>query len=280
MMTFSKNEWIGKIQTKFGGSDTLFLAIGIVAIISGILVDLFILRLLCLLVVAGSAVLLYSSIRARQLQFHSATSELQQVSQPQPESQIMKKLMFDDLQHGPQKGFRVVEETDDHPVSSEIVHSMEAAHMSQTSAFNAQPYRPVRKIEHHIPREFQLADFFDIDSAIYKGDAEPRTEFDFLLNKILAVMKEVFFAQTVVFFWANREKQQMIMETHLTESTNFFTTRRFPIGHDLVSKVALTGKPELVSEVNPMSESELFQAGVWMPAGFLPNSSITFAASG
>jgi hypothetical protein len=85
MMTFSKNEWIGKIQSKFAGGDTVFLTVGIIAVISGILVDLFVLRLLCLFVVIGAAVLLYSSIRARQLQFHSASGELSQVSQPQPE---------------------------------------------------------------------------------------------------------------------------------------------------------------------------------------------------
>lgn len=258
MTTFSKNELVRGIQSKFAGGDTVFLAIGIIAIIAGILVDLFVLRLLCLLVVVGSAVLLYSSIRAHQLQFHSASNDLRQASYPQPESQTMKKLIFDDLQHDPKKGFRVAEETDDHAVPAEMDRHVEPVPLSQTSVFAGQRHHSTLKSEHHIPREFQLSDFFDIDSTIYQGEAEPRTEFDFLLSKMLGVIKEVFFAQTVVFFWANRDKHQMIMETHLTDSADFFTTRRFPIGHDLVSKVALTGKPELVSEVNPLSESELF----------------------
>jgi diguanylate cyclase (GGDEF)-like protein len=107
-------------------------------------------------------------------------------------------------------------------------------------------------------REFAVSDFFDFDSEIFKGETEPRTEFDFLLVKLLGVVKEVLFAHSVSFFWANREKQQMVLETKVTDSLNYFSARRFAIGHDLVSRVATTGRPEVLTEVNPDSEAELF----------------------
>ena len=47
------------------------------------------------------------------------------------------------------------------------------------------------------------------------------------------------------------------MEARVTDSSRFIASRRFALGHDLVSKVALTGKPELVTEVNELSEHEL-----------------------
>ena len=70
-------------------------------------------------------------------------------------------------------------------------------------------------------------------------------------------MKEVLFAHSVAFFWANREKHQMVLEARISDSANFIPSRRFSMGHDLVSKVAEHGKPELVSVVNPLSEREL-----------------------
>ncbi|HLA99820.1 MAG TPA: diguanylate cyclase, partial [Bacteroidota bacterium] len=107
-------------------------------------------------------------------------------------------------------------------------------------------------------REYEVADFFDFDSEIFKGETEPRTEFDFLLVKLLGMVKEVLFAHSVSFFWANREKQQMVLETKVTDSLNYFSSRRFSIGHDLVSAVAISGKPEILSNVNPDSQDELF----------------------
>jgi transcriptional regulator with GAF, ATPase, and Fis domain len=63
----------------------------------------------------------------------------------------------------------------------------------------------------------------------------------------------------VAFFWVNREKQQMVMEAIATDSAAYNATRRFPLGDDLVSKVAVSGKPEFITEVNPKSEAELFR---------------------
>ena len=106
-------------------------------------------------------------------------------------------------------------------------------------------------------REFQIADFFDLDAPVFNGDAEPRAEFDFLLGKVLSLVKDVVFAHSVAFFWANRDKQQMVLEGKVSDSTAFTSRRRFAIGHDLVSKVAINGKPELITNVNPDSEAEL-----------------------
>jgi diguanylate cyclase (GGDEF)-like protein len=107
--------------------------------------------------------------------------------------------------------------------------------------------------------EFQVTDFFDLNSDLSQQETEPRAEFDFLLTKVLAVIKEVLFAHTVAFFWANRDKQMMVCETKLTDSDVFMKERRYSIGQDLVSQIAQTGKPEVISRVNPISEKELLR---------------------
>ncbi|MBI4811008.1 MAG: diguanylate cyclase [Ignavibacteriales bacterium] len=167
----------------------------------------------------------------------------------------MKRLIFDDFQPHRNEGFST-EEKEAGEIS--IPERLSHADSNQSAENRDYSFTSTTRVEEPKVREFNKSDFFDVDSEIYKTETEPRTEFDFLLNKVLGVIKEVLFAHTVAFFWANREKNQMIMEAHVSDSVNFFSSRRFPIGHDLVSKVAQTGKPEFVSEINQLSESELF----------------------
>jgi diguanylate cyclase (GGDEF)-like protein len=170
----------------------------------------------------------------------------------------MKKMMFDDVQaaesetsyyHTPEPRFEPAKP------AAKIQHTA----LADAPAMSAHSFKPTSRSDaHNTVREFNISDFFDADSEIYKGESEPRAEFDFLLLKVLGVIKEVLFAHSVAFFWANREKQQMVLEARVTDSQHFISSRRFPIGHDLVSKVAVTGHPELVTEINPKSERELF----------------------
>ena len=55
-------------------------------------------------------------------------------------------------------------------------------------------------------RELTIVDFFDLDSDPALTDIEPKSEFHALLDKVLLVIKDVVFAHTVAFFWANRDK--------------------------------------------------------------------------
>lgn len=165
----------------------------------------------------------------------------------------MKKIVFDDLQV--EKGGKIVitEVIEDNtpkatPISS--VTSIKEKAMDDR-------LQNIKSKSETIPHEFQISDFFDIEINGVKGGPDPKTEFDYLLGKILKVIKEVTFAHTVAFFWANREKQQMVCEEKVTDSQYFLKNRKFQIGHDLVSKVALNSKPELISRVNPVSEKEL-----------------------
>ncbi len=170
------------------------------------------------------------------------------------EKNEMKKLVFDDFQSD-RLGKCLVKEIDDGVVVRSTNNSV--AHQTPKEEKKVMVNKPLKPEAKQTVREFQVSDFFDVNADVYKGGSEPRIEFDYLLNKVLAVIKEVTFAHTVAFFWANKEKQQMVCEEKITDSHYFIESRRFNFGHDIVSKIALQSKPEIITRVNPVSEHEL-----------------------
>ena len=162
----------------------------------------------------------------------------------QPPQASMKKLLFDDFQSSV-SGYVVRE-----------VHESEE-HTVVPSTKTAQPVPAPLKEE--TVRELTIVDFFDLDSDPALTDIEPKSEFHALLDKVLLVIKDVVFAHTVAFFWVNRDKGQMILESMATDSDQFMSGRRFPIENDLVSKTALEAKPQLLGSVTPNAEAELLR---------------------
>ncbi len=108
-------------------------------------------------------------------------------------------------------------------------------------------------------RDAESIDFFDIETDTPAQDAEPRDEFHTLLNRVLLVLKTVLFSHTAAYFWFNREKQQLVLEGVATDSASFFPHKRLPLAEDVLSKVARSGKPQILSNVNPMGETELLR---------------------
>ena len=247
------------VVSKTSSLDGIILAVGVGGLVVGILVDVFIIRLLCLVLVVGVGLLVLLAMRAKHFDL-SGEMERGNVRPNLRSDSEMKKLVFDDLQSSGEGKFDADEFNErrgkyDGPVDEERRHPVIRESVSHSVVHQAH-HKSEAQVSEHV---FQISDFFDVDSAIYKGDSEPRTEFDFLLNKVLTLIKEMLFAHSVAFFWANHDKQQLVLEARVTDSSLFMKVRRFPVGHDLLSKVALSGRPELVTEVNPMSEGELFR---------------------
>ncbi|MBI3195697.1 MAG: GGDEF domain-containing protein [Ignavibacteriae bacterium] len=232
-------------------------------------VDLFWIRLIMLFVGMGSAIALYMLLPVFRHE-EKEDSDLPSQNYSQPESSQVKKIVFDDLHSDYGKH---IETEHEEPFEESIrivpptieVNNYEPPIIEerekQVSIVPEKPALegfPAVKKEVKLQREFQVNDFFDVNSELFRDEAEPRAEFNYLLNKVLAAIRETLFANTVAFFWSNQEKLQMILEARITDSNCFMNTRRFSLGNDLVSKVAFTGKPELLTSVNPASELELF----------------------
>jgi diguanylate cyclase (GGDEF)-like protein len=111
----------------------------------------------------------------------------------------------------------------------------------------------------HQPRsyDFRLSDFFELNEDIGAQDSGPKSEFANLIKKVLTLVQNTYFAHTVAFFWVNREKKQLVLESYVSESVQFTTHRRKEIGLDLISQIANTGKPQLVTEINALSQPEM-----------------------
>ena len=100
-----------------------------------------------------------------------------------------------------------------------------------------------------------------IDTFYFKPEeqapAEPRAEFHSILHKLLELVQEVLFANTAVLFWVNRERQLLAVADKMTLATAFTKQLRLAIGNDVISRIALSGKPEIISEINPVAEVDI-----------------------
>jgi diguanylate cyclase (GGDEF)-like protein len=67
----------------------------------------------------------------------------------------------------------------------------------------------------------------------------------------------VHFAHTVALFWVNREKHQLVLESFISDSGHFMRNRRLTVGSDLVSQIAVSGKPQIVNYVNALGQSDI-----------------------
>lgn len=89
---------------------------------------------------------------------------------------------------------------------------------------------------------------------------DPRKDFVMLLSEILDLVREQVDSLSVLFFWSNTKKAQLVLECASLDDyafTHLSRERRFPIGHDAVSKVALRAEPQLVESIAPQAEYDL-----------------------
>lgn len=103
--------------------------------------------------------------------------------------------------------------------------------------------------------------FSIIDTFYFKPEeqspAEPRAEFHSILHKLLELVQEVLFANTAALFWVNRDRKLLAVADKMTNSNSFTKELRLPIGNDVISRIALSGKPEIISEINSAAEIDV-----------------------
>jgi diguanylate cyclase (GGDEF)-like protein len=80
-------------------------------------------------------------------------------------------------------------------------------------------------------------------------------QFKFVLEKILAVIKEVYMAHTAVFFWYNKKKDKLLVERFVSNSVDL-ERRTFNLEDDILSNIVKKGEPELLSDIPPTAEAD------------------------
>jgi diguanylate cyclase (GGDEF)-like protein len=229
-----------RVRQLFFSVNGVVAVIGIIALVAGILTGSLIGRIVSGLIIASAVVYFFSWWRTERRDRDNGPLEEAQHGEQPPEGG-MKKLLFDDYQ--PATGKYVVRE----------VNGAESAGVPYSRT--AQPVASGVRAESL--REMEIPDFFDLDSDRPYSETEPKSEFHSLLNKVLLVLKDVLFAHSVAFFWANRDKSQMVLESMATDSRQFMSTKRLAMGDDIVSQVAASGRPQLLGRVNPSTEKDL-----------------------
>ncbi len=233
-MTIGDNRTIVPTWRRNVSALSISIAVGVVALIVGFIVSSTVGRAICILLFMGSVVYAFISVRSNRTESSDQNPE-------SPEGN-MKKLLFDDFQAA--GGNYVVRQLED---EGKVVPSTKSARPASLT------------LKPETVRELEIPDFFDLDSDAAYADAEPRSEFHSLLDKVLLVVKDVIFAHSVAFFWANREKQQMVLESMATDSKGFMAGKRFGMEGDLLSQVAVSGKPQVLGRMDPASGKDLLR---------------------
>ncbi|MBU2446532.1 MAG: sensor domain-containing diguanylate cyclase [Bacteroidetes bacterium] len=100
--------------------------------------------------------------------------------------------------------------------------------------------------------------FYEIACESLPEGLDQDAQFNFVLEKILNVVYSTLIAHSAIFFWYNKKKNQMIIQSYVSENNNIHKAR-FSLEDDIVSKVVRNGAPELLNNLNSNVESDLIR---------------------
>ena len=220
--------WVNRMTL----AQELIASAGVVAFIAGLVVSDPFWRFLAFAAAGGSMAYLIVSTRAKSLPDLESEEEHPIMSEePEPE---MSSPDYEDFQNAGES--ERANEPDQPAIPSFVGMG-----------------RPAPKVEY----EFKLSDFLDVQEDVLLKDMGPKSEFSYLMKKVLTVVKEVTFGHTVALFWINGDKQQLVLDSYVTDSEWFTNHRRREIGSDLISQVARSGHPRILNAVNSAGQSDL-----------------------
>lgn len=86
----------------------------------------------------------------------------------------------------------------------------------------------------------------------------PDKEFEFFINRILMAIRSVSNTRTAAYFFYNEHKNEIILNSFATESKTVINRKsKFIAGNDIVSQIARSMKPEILTDINPAAEIDL-----------------------
>ncbi|MBU1098662.1 MAG: GAF domain-containing protein [Bacteroidetes bacterium] len=82
--------------------------------------------------------------------------------------------------------------------------------------------------------------------------------FSFILEKILSVIKEAYMAHATLFFWYNKRKNKIALESYASGSTDIIL-QKFDVEDDILSKIVLKEEPELLTDIPENAEKDVIR---------------------
>jgi diguanylate cyclase (GGDEF)-like protein len=155
----------------------------------------------------------------------------------------------------PELGDVLHDDADTSDIPAALPTTEEPARPADTSHHVTEPQS---SIPHAPARSIPITVQHDDDDAELIDQTEPRKEFDALLNRVLQVIRSMVNARTATFFWVNMDKRQLVVEATITDASDRFTPdRKLALGDDVVSQIALLGRPEILTSIRPTAELDL-----------------------
>jgi diguanylate cyclase (GGDEF)-like protein len=224
-------------------AEELIVVVGVVSFLGGLVLSATFVKTVLLLFSAALIAYVIVRVGKRRGFFIQAADEDRYSLTSEESNNRMKKLVFDDFQvTGKQYQVDYVDE----PEHSQPMHD-ERDNITLEKKDSEKTTTTV----------FELNEFIETPGIGENAEESPRAEFNALIQRVLSVVKDIQFAHTVALFWMNREKQQLVLEGYTTDSEKFMTNRRLPIGSDVVSQIAVNGKPQIVNFVDALGQDDM-----------------------
>jgi len=100
--------------------------------------------------------------------------------------------------------------------------------------------------------------YFNIASEVIPADLKNSEPFDFVLEQVLGIIKEIYNAHTAIFFFYDEKKEKLIMERSVSNS-NEISNRKFIIEDDVLSKVVKNQEPEILVDIPATVEADIIR---------------------
>ncbi len=114
-----------------------------------------------------------------------------------------------------------------------------------------------RKIAQFVPQDLN-EQYKRIALEPIPGSASVDVQFNFILDKVLEVIKHVFLAHSAIFFWFRRDKNQIIFHNFASDVADLQKIK-YHLGSDIISKVILSGNPNYTCNINSNVERDLIK---------------------
>ncbi len=118
---------------------------------------------------------------------------------------------------------------------------------------NTTPFYPLSN-EKLIPPDLNIR-YKEIVNEPLPSNLDSGGKFSFILEKILAVINDVFLPYSVIFFWYDKKTKKISVNKFITKS-NDILQRKFNVEDDILSKIVLENEPQLLSDILPTAESD------------------------
>lgn len=117
--------------------------------------------------------------------------------------------------------------------------------------------KTIKKKELFLPPDLKET-FERIANEPIPKDVGQDKQFGFVLKRLLTVVRESNSAHTAVFFWYNKKKEKLTVESYDSDSSDI-ETRKYDLEDDVLSKIILKEEPELLMDVPPAAERDILR---------------------